>query len=256
MSAITVSIVSHGHGRLLDSLLQDLDRCESLRGAKVIVTMNLGEEPFQPRSHHHISVVMVRNAAPQGFGANHNAAFAHCDGRWFAVLNPDLRIPKDHDPFRELLERAERDDKLALAVPVVLNSRGGTEDSVRSNLTPASVFARRLAGPRAAPVRADAFRWFAGMCMLFRSTAFRAAGGFDDRYFLYCEDYDICARLHLSGHALAQVATARVIHDAQRDSHRSRKHLNWHLRSLLRVWTSLPFWKILLNVRPSGTVHR
>ena len=52
--------------------------------------------------------------------------------------------------------------------------------------------------------------------MLWRTSSFRALGGFDERYFLYCEDVDICLRLQLSGQHFTIVEEARVIHDARR----------------------------------------
>lgn len=247
MNALTLSVVSHGHGALLEQLLHDLDSCESLVGARVVVTLNLADEAFDVSRYRRITPMVTRNAQPRGFGANHNAAFQHCSTRWFAVVNPDLRIPPGHDPFQELVKHGEVNAQLALMAPVVLNSHQAIEDSVRGNLTPAAVLMRRLSAQRSADPHSSAFRWFAGMCMVFRASAFQAVGGFDERYFLYCEDYDICARLHLKGYELKQVKGSRVIHDAQRDSHRSAKHLRWHIQSLLRVWTSRAFWSVTLR---------
>jgi GT2 family glycosyltransferase len=78
-----------------------------------------------------------------------------------------------------------------------------------------------------------------------RSKAFAAVGGFDPRFFLYCEDYDLCARLYNTGGTLALIPTASVIHDARRDSHRSARHLRWHLKSLVKVWTSSSYWRLV-----------
>lgn len=258
MNGLTLSVVSHGQGVLLDDLLRDLDTCDSLAGARVIVTLNIGGEAFDTRKFQRISTLVIRNEQPRGFGANHNAAFRHCDTPWFAVINPDLRIPSGQDPFRKLVACGNEDSQVALVVPVVLNSQGSLEDSVRRNLTPAEVFIRRFrARQESSNPSPNTFRWFAGMCMMFRASAFQSAGGFDERYFLYCEDYDICARLHLKGYKLQQVADGRVIHDAQRDSHRSSQHLRWHLGSLLRVWTSAPFWRLTLagSRRAATTPH-
>jgi N-acetylglucosaminyl-diphospho-decaprenol L-rhamnosyltransferase len=95
------------------------------------------------------------------------------------------------------------------------------------------------------------FRWLAGMCLMINSSAFKAIGGFDERHFLYCEDYDLCARLYVSGHKLLLDRRCRVVHDAQRGSHRSRRHLYLHVSSLVRVWTSRAFWHVVFRTRPS-----
>jgi N-acetylglucosaminyl-diphospho-decaprenol L-rhamnosyltransferase len=67
--------------------------------------------------------------------------------------------------------------------------------------------------------------------------------GFDEGYFMYCEDVDLCLRLRLQGLTLSK-APARVIHAGQRNSHRRLRHLMWHLRSLLRLWTSVAYREI------------
>lgn len=251
MNGLTLSIVSHGHGPLLARLLRDLAALPGLAQARLIVTLNLADEAFDAAAYAPLQVKVLRNAAPQGFGANHNAAFRHCDTPWFAILNPDLRLPED--PFPALFEAAARWPDVALLAPRVLGPTGTLEDAVRPNLTPASLLTRRLFGRRE-PLTVDGparpgrrFYWLAGMFMLLRASAFRAVGGFDERYFMYCEDYDLCARLYTTGRGLALEAKAAVIHDAQRDSHRSMKHLRWHLVSLAKVWTSPTFWGVTMS---------
>jgi GT2 family glycosyltransferase len=98
-------------------------------------------------------------------------------------------------------------------------------------------------------VAGQPFYWLAGMFLLARADAFQAVGGFDERFFLYCEDYDLCARFYGAGYALASVPAASAVHDAQRDSHRAFKYLRWHVGSLLKVWTSRAFWRVTLDRR-------
>jgi len=76
------------------------------------------------------------------------------------------------------------------------------------------------------------------MFMLFRADTYREIDGFDERYFLYYEDVDICARLRQRGYDVRLVPAASVIHAARRDSHRRARYLAWHIRSTLRFWRS------------------
>src|SRR5690606_33557130 len=76
--------------------------------------------------------------------------------------------------------------------------------------------------------------WVAGMFMLFESHAFANLQGFDERFFLYYEDVDICARIWETGSKLVVCPKVSVVHDAQRDSHRKMKYLYWHISSMLR----------------------
>ena len=76
------------------------------------------------------------------------------------------------------------------------------------------------------------------MFMLFRSSTFAEIGGFDAAYRLYYEDVDLCARLRLKGYDVRLAPKAIVTHLARRSSHRNPRYAVWHLRSMLRFFTS------------------
>lgn len=233
---ITVSVVSHGQGHIVARLLDDLARIASPQVSRVIVTRNIAEDWCPPERIGDCDVILVDNAQPRGFGANHNAAFGHCTSEYFAVVNPDILLPQD--PFTMLEHRFTSDPHLGLLSPCIKNPNGGIEDFARAQISPLSVLLRRVRSHNER--RVD---WLAGMFMVFRSAAFRVVGGFDPRYFMYCEDADICARLRLAEWQFAIASSCEVVHDAQRASHRSAKHLRWHLTSMLRMWASPAFWR-------------
>jgi GT2 family glycosyltransferase len=238
--ALLVSVVSHLHGALVRPLLEDLARCDS-RGMRVVLTLNVPEAlPFEPGAFP-FPLEIVQNATPRGFGANHNAAFARASATHFAVLNPDLRLPQD--PFGVLLP-ALADRKVAAVAPRIVDAAGRPEDHARPFPTPLTILAKllgsrpRMEGPATgdapgAPFRAD---WIAGMFMLFRSDAFAEAGGFDESYFLYYEDVDLCARLAAAGRHVEVHPAATAVHEARRESHRNPRFLLWHLNSMARFF--------------------
>jgi GT2 family glycosyltransferase len=94
--------------------------------------------------------------------------------------------------------------------------------------------------------------WIAGMFMVVSSSAFHLVGGFDEGLRLYCEDFDLCARLRLAAYRLKVVDTVSATHLAQRASRRSPRHLRWHLQSLLRVWTTPVFWRYRRLLKAGG----
>lgn len=255
--AICFSVISHGHGPLVHRLLAQMNAQPPLRGARVVVTLNLASEAFDATLYDRLDLRVVRNASPKGFGANHNAAFALCEAPWYGILNPDLALV-DGEPFTDMLARAAEQAGSAdaahagLIAPRVVAADLAPEDSVRANLTPWSLLRRAMGHRKPLRVRGDAHRgapffWVAGMCLLARADAYRAVGGFDERFFLYCEDYDLCARLYNAGWAIRLDERARIIHEAQRDSHRTSRHLRMHLSSLAKVWLSGAFWRVTLQ---------
>jgi GT2 family glycosyltransferase len=243
---ITLSIVSHGQASLVASLLEDIARIDTPRITAIIVTHNIPEigPPWPPSLASRITSIF--NAEPRGFGANHNAAFLRCATPYFTVMNPDLRLVAD--PFENLvaLFASDRPKKagvkgIGIAAPTIVTSDGTPEDSLRSLITPAALLRRRLAPSSRA--RASIPHWIAGMFLFVSSAAFRSVGGFDERYFMYCEDFDLCARMRLAGWDFEIEEKTTVVHVAQRASHRSRRHLMWHISSLIRMWTSSAFWR-------------
>jgi len=247
---LALSVVSHGHDRLLRRLLSQLDAQPTLAGTRVVVTLNLPDEAFQREMFPHLDVVVVRNEVARGFGANHNAAFERCSARWFGILNPDLALV-DGEPFNAMIRHAEaaQPSTIGLVAPRVVGPDLAPEDSVRRNLTPLSLLGRSLGKratlfPRGPARRGEPFYWVAGMCLLARADAYGQLRGFDERFFLYCEDFDLCARMYTRGFGIMLDEKSRIIHEAQRDSHRSWKHLRWHLASLLKVWCSSAFWRV------------
>lgn len=221
---------------MVAKVLGDLARISEV--AHIVLTLNVPEPlPSVPDSLHH-KLTIIDNSIPKGFAANHNAAFQQCETTFFCVLNPDIRI--EVNPFPALLAALENGNA-ALAAPLVVNSSGAIEDSVRFFPTPLRLLCKALGisrgsymvTPGVAFFTAD---WVAGMCMLFRSEAYRTIGGFDEGFFLYYEDVDICARAWKQGFSVKVCPTAAVIHNAQRESHRNLKFLRWHLASMLRFF--------------------
>jgi GT2 family glycosyltransferase len=253
-------VVSHGHGHLLGDLLEDLDRCTSSE-VEVLLTLNRPEDlPFTV-SRFRYPIRIIQNPAPKGFGANQNAAFRASRHPLFCVLNPDIRLPAD--PFRNLAQRLE-DPATGIVAPLVRTPAGQIEASARTFPTPRLILRKALFGPEPPSYDAGdpdlASDWVGGMFMLFRRETFEAVGGFDERYHLYYEDVDICARIRMAGKEVILCPTVEVVHDARRQSHTSLRYFTWHVVSMLRFFMSAPFARLVLfrsrAKRRSGTGQR
>ena len=235
LDRVCVSVVSHLQARLLGSLLEDLAaHCRDT--IEVILTLNVEEPlPFKLADFAY-PIELVRNRAPRGFGANHNAAFRLCRQRAFCVLNPDIRLAAN--PFPVLLHELQC-DRTGVVAPRVVDPAGRTEDSARRFPTLRILVAKALGRAGARDYALDyetgfSPDWVAGMFMLFTHDAFRAVGGFDERYFLYYEDVDICDRLRAADYDVRLVPAASAVHDARRASRSDWRHRTWHLQSIVR----------------------
>lgn len=243
---ISISVVSHGQGNLVGEALADLAHFADSLPLEIILTRNIPERmPFSTEDFPY-PIKLVENASTKGFGANHNAAFQLAEGKWFCVMNPDIRMPEN--PFPLLIEEIGRQQGAVIA-PAVLSPVGHIEDSVRRFPTPFSLAGKLLGrsdGRYSFGVGDETFPadWVGGMFMLFRAEDFRCVGGFDEGFFLYYEDVDICARLWKAGRRVLACPRVQVIHDARRASRRNLRYMRWHAGSMARYlakhWLRLP----------------
>lgn len=241
---VVVSIVSHGHCAMVQRLMEQLAAASAMHIARVVLTQNIPEPALLvPAQGWPFLVETVVNRQPLGFGENHNRALSGAQEPWVCVLNPDVELIAGEEPFAALLHTGAH-DRVGCVYPLQLDESGKLQESERELPTPWALWLRRVLkrGQR----RVD---WVNGAFLLIPADRWLAVGGFDTRYFMYCEDVDLSLRLRLRGWRLVR-GHAHVIHGGQRASSRSGKHLWWHIQSLLRLWTSVPFWRYLC--RPKG----
>ncbi len=238
---VTVSVVSHGHAAMVQALLVALaGRHEGLI-SHVVLTHNVSETALAaPPGGWPFRVSELFNESPLGFGANHNRAFGRCDTAFYCVLNPDVGLPEG-PLWAPLLETAAQPG-VGCAYPGLLNADGTPQENEREAVTPAALLRRHLL--RLPQHRVD---WVSAAFWLVPRDAYARLGGFDERYFMYCEDTDFCLRLRLAGLSLAR-APVQAVHAAGHASRKPGRHLAWHLRSLLRLWCS-PVLRAYLHSR-------
>jgi N-acetylglucosaminyl-diphospho-decaprenol L-rhamnosyltransferase len=240
-SGITISVVSHGHRDFVLGLIKQIATSPVNQLIKLIITVNapaldnFDEPNLQLNSL--ADIVFLKNDLPKGFGYNHNQAFHHCRTRFFCVVNPDIELIRE--PFTDLMD-ALTVSNTGLVYPLQINEQNITLDFERMLVSPMSIIKRHLLRQRYTLKDNKPVHWVSGSFLMFKSSVFKELGGFDECYFMYCEDVDICLRLQLAGYKLAR-ADATVIHHTQRQTLKNPKHLAWHLRSLLRLWNSAAY---------------
>lgn len=211
---VTLSIVSHGDAKQVKQLLDSLLRYESAELFQIIITDNLGDDVPDLKESEWQSLHILRNKNPLGFAANHNQAFQLAIGRYFCVLNPDVLFEQEvFSSLIRLLENRQAD----IVAPLIVDAEAANQDSFRDFPTP---------------------DWIAGIFMLMISETYHALSGFDEKYRLYFEDVDLCARAQLAGLKLLIETNVRIRHDAHRASRKNPIYLLWHIQSAVRFFTS------------------
>jgi GT2 family glycosyltransferase len=254
---LSISLVSLNHRADLERLLPTLR--ESLRGlsAEILVVENRPGCSCDIWLRSVPDVVVERNFRRTGYGGNHNLNLRRARGQFFVIMNVDMTVQAN--TFSALLTMAEEHPDAVMLGARVLNPDGtcqGLNKRYPSLLDLGVRFVPILRNTAFARRRNDryemrdvgyespaAVEFISGAFMFCRTEVLRAVHGFDERYFLYFEDVDLCRRMGALGRAL-YCPEATVIHFWQRSAHKSARYtwiffcsaLRYFLRWGFRLW--------------------
>ena len=182
-------------------------------------------------------VRLVRNTENVGFGRGVNQAAALSSAPLLLIVNPDCRLIEG--ATATLQAALLRHEGCAVAGPRILDPDGTVQGSARGDpdmftglfgrtsrlrsVLPWLPVSKRNVVEGAPGLGEDAVvDWVSGACMLVRRDAFDAVGGFDERYFLYWEDADLCRRLRGRGYHVRYVPAATAVHRVGQSSQTAR----------------------------------
>lgn len=189
-----------------------------------------------------------RNA---GYGAGHNIALRQVlnKARFHFVLNPDIYFEREE--LEKMLGFMRSDPSIGQLMPRVVYPDGRLQYLCKLVPGPADLFLRRFAaGPlgKIAERRKHRFElrqtnydkvmdvpYLSGCFMLFRTSALRRVGLFDERFFMYPEDIDITRRMHAEFRTVFYPG-ATVVHDHAKESYRNFRALRVH------IWNSIRYF--------------
>lgn len=246
---LSVIIVNYNAEAHLRNCLESVCRYVTLRPFEVIVVDNASTDG---------SVDMMRREFPEarlllsrenvGFGRGNNLAMREATGKLFLVLNNDCLVtPGAVETLACVL--GERDD-VGIVAPRLRNEEGRSELShgprisflgelfqkwLSSRYEAGGWWARRyverLHRDEARPA------WVSGACFLARADVLRRVGYFDESFFMYLEDADLCARVRAAGYQILYTPRADVVHLKGRSTETNRERAAYeYRRSQLRFY--------------------
>jgi N-acetylglucosaminyl-diphospho-decaprenol L-rhamnosyltransferase len=169
-------------------------------------------------------VRVVRSPGNVGYARGANFGIAASYAPVIAVLNADLTVMPGS--AGALVARLEQDARLGAVGPRVRNLDGSDYPSARRLPSipvavghgllglwwPSNPFTKRYRQLDADPARGRRVDWVSGSALWLRRDALDAVGGWDERYFMYMEDVDLCWRLRRGGFGIAYEPAGEVVH--------------------------------------------
>jgi GT2 family glycosyltransferase len=260
LADVDVVVVAYRSGA---AITQCLAGARAISGVgRVIVVDHGGDDNWAPAAR--AGAIVIGNAANPGFGAGQNRGFAHGAAPYVLVLNPDA-VPRP-DAVAAGIRYLDEHPEVAVVQGVVRDAATGEPDRSQGRelgvlhlfgrafgarrllrIAPVRWLATKVAPLRdhvervpRAPVRVDAL---AATAWLARRDALSRVGGFDEQYFLYGEDLDLCRRLRRAGWELVALPDEWAIHGQGGSAASSfERELTWWAGTLrfTSQWWSAP----------------
>ena len=248
---VSVSIVTYNSadviGRLLESLFLQTKGTE----LAVFVVDNGSTDGTAALVREQFPQVTVIEQDNRGFGGGHNAVLSQLRSDYHAMINPDITLCED--VLSKLAAYMDENPDVAITCPLIKNEDGTVQDVPRRNPNFRYVLSGKLQdhsryfrkkrveytmsdADTSAPIDVE----FCTGCFLFiRTDVFKTLGGFDERFFLYCEDADLTRRARRLGKATC-MPLAVATHAWERASYHNPKLFRIHLKSL---WMYFRKWR-------------
>ena len=221
MQLVDVVVISYNSARYLRRSIESLARLDAVR---VIVVDNASVDG---------ALDTIADLSAERIPLGENGGFAHaCNVGWRAgtapyvlFLNPDCVV--DEASLRLLVAVLEGEPAVAVAAPKILDAAGHLDYSQRRFPRLRSTFAHafflnhvfgeaawssELVRDVRAYERTGSPEWVSGACLLVRRASLESVGGWDDGFFLYCEDKDLCRRIRDHGGGIRFEPGAVAVH--------------------------------------------
>lgn len=199
LSNVTVVVVTYNSAHCLEALRPLLQQC-----AHVIVSDNASQDGTPVQAQRMLPhIVVLAHSRNLGFGSANNRALAQVKTPFALLLNPDCELTATH--LLGLLLVADRFPDAAVIAPQLIDVQGKPEVNYR---WPSTYWPSK--GPGAQGYACVGF--VCGAAMLFRMGMFANTGFFDERFFLYYEDDDLCLRLFHARLPMVIAPEVQVLH--------------------------------------------
>lgn len=260
--AVRVVVVTYNSRVVLGPFFASLTDA-GVRDLEVVVVDNASAEPplESDLPAYARLIVAERNL---GYGGGANLGLVGATAPWLVVANPD--VVWEPGSLAHLLKRAEAWPRAGVVGPAVIDTDGTIYPSARefpsltsgighallAKVWSGNPWTRRYHSTTLAEERTT--DWLSGSCLVIRREAFQSVGGFDENYFMFFEDVDLCDSLGKIGWSSVYLPSAQIRHEQghswrKRPEAMLRAHHNSAYRYLARKYSGWYFAPVRLALR-------
>ena len=201
---INIVIVSYNTADLIENCLDSVLSNDGLSMEIFVVDNASNDESVSLVKKNYPMVHVVANAENLGFAAANNQVLPQCKGKYVFFLNPDTKVMSD--TFSKAISFMDANPRIGLAGTKIINPDGTLQWSVSYKYPGQSYTASELSG------LPGKIACVLGASMIARLEIIKKIGGFDNVFFLYGEDQDLCLRIRKLGHKIGYIDSATIVH--------------------------------------------
>ncbi|OGI25602.1 MAG: hypothetical protein A3J76_06010 [Candidatus Moranbacteria bacterium RBG_13_45_13] len=217
---LSIQIVNYRSRAYLQDCLFSIRKHLPLGMESEVLVINNDKEPLEewredPCQEFSFSKIELNENV--GFGRAHNIGSEKARGEFILFLNPDTKILPQ--AISKMMDIFQRHEKVGIVGPVLVDSANRMQaDSFGDERTPFSIIGGKVAAQRRQPALQEEIffeaGWVSGGALLARRDIFEKAGKFDENYFMYFEDVDLCLRVKKLGYKIIVSPLAHVFHES------------------------------------------
>jgi GT2 family glycosyltransferase len=265
--SLAISIVLYNNGIELERTIECILRSQIDLKLFLIdnsETDNLRRLDSDPR------ITYIFNGANLGYGAAHNVALRHSMQSgisYHIVMNPDITFQKG--ALEQMTDYMEANQDVGSMMPKIFNEDGSLQRLCKLLPTPFNLIGRRFLRQTAWAARQNKryelqhFNYdhilntpcLSGCFMFVRTSVLKQTGLFDERYFMYLEDYDLNRRINIISKTVFY-PEASVVHVYSRGSYKDKSLLRMHIRSAIQYFNKWGWFRDAERSRLNDEVLR
>lgn len=227
MTDLSIIIVNYNVKEYLKNLLHSIKKASQNLSTEIFVVDNASDDG---------SVEMIREKFPEvklianeknlGFGKANNLALKEASGKFILLINPDTLVAED--TFSKLIEFFESHPDAGMVGCKILNPDGTLQLACRRSFPGPWTSFTKVTGLSSLFPKSKLFARYnltyldenqtyevdaiSGSFMMMRKEVYDKVGGFDEQFFMYGEDLDLCYRIQKAGYKIYYVHTTQIIH--------------------------------------------
>lgn len=250
---VSVIVVSYNVREFLDNLLKSLKPALEGIESEIIVVDNASEDETVPYlKKNHPGLIIIENKVNRGFGKANNQAASIAHGDYLLLINPDAVV--EENTVRAMLDFMKSYSDAGAAGCRILNADGTLQKACRRSFPTPWVAFTKISGLSSLFPGSKIFGRYnltyldhenvhevdaiSGSFMFIPRQIFQEVGGFDEDYFMYGEDLDLCFKIKQAGYRVYYTPSTSIIHFKGQSTRRGRINHTIEFYRAMRIFVT------------------